>query len=93
MQQHDLELEKNEALKKEGKFDEAFATTHNTFAGFPYDFQPKNTFEDPPEVREKFWHQILNEQGGFRYWLNGYKDIFFNPEANLEVRASNDHEV
>ena len=85
MNQHDLEREKNEQLKREGKFDEAFETTPHTFAGFNYDFLPKKTWDDPPEERKKVYHDLLVSKGGFHYWLNTYSDMLYDREANLEV--------
>ncbi|KAK3696421.1 hypothetical protein LTR37_017992 [Vermiconidia calcicola] len=52
-----------------------------TFAGFPYDFSEKNTFDDTPEEREKFY-QKLWDNGGFEYWLATYKDMLFDWDAN-----------
>jgi hypothetical protein len=43
-----------------------------TFAGFPYDFVDKNTFDDSPEEREKFYQNL---------WDNGM------PIAQLEYVA------
>lgn len=86
MNQTPLEEDRNEQLKKEGKFDEAFGSCYNTFAGFHYDFIEKNTFDDSPEEREKFFHHLLIEEGGFRFWLNTYKDMLFDSKANREVR-------
>lgn len=86
MNQHGLELEKNEQLKEEGKFEEAFKSTKNTFAGFTYDFLPKKTFDDSPEERKKVYQELLIDGGGFRFWLNNYNDLFFDQKANLEVR-------
>ena len=77
--------DENEQLKKDGKFDEAFKTCYTTFAGFQYDFSEKNTFDDPPEEREKFYRKLLIEEGGFRYWLNTYKDMLFDEKANMEA--------
>jgi len=85
MNQHPLDEKEEEKKKAEGKYDEAFEATRKTFAGFAYDFIDKNTFDDTPEEREKFYHKILVEQGGFRYWLNTYKDMLFDQKANDEA--------
>jgi len=77
--------EKEEVKKKaDGKYEEEFEKTRKTFSGFTYDFVEKNTFDDTPEDREKFF-QSLFDQGGFRYWLSGYKDLFFDLKANEEA--------
>ncbi|KAI9717699.1 MAG: hypothetical protein M1828_007102 [Chrysothrix sp. TS-e1954] len=85
MNQKPLIYDENEQLKREGKFDEAFKTCYTTFAGFSYDFNEKNTFDDSPEDREKFYRKLLIEEGGFRYWLNTYKDMLFDEKANMEA--------
>ena len=85
MNQHPLEFDANEKLKAEGKFDEAFKETYNTFAGFHYDFQDRNTFDDSPEERKAFFHDLLITKGGFRYWLNTYADMLFDEKANREA--------
>ena len=85
MNQQPLEHDRNEQLKREGKFDEAFAATPNTFAGFNYDFTQRNTLDDTPEEREKFYHKLLIEDGGFKFWLNTYKDMLYVEDANMEV--------
>lgn len=85
MNQKKLDPKEEEENKKSGKYEEAMKTTYNTFAGFTYDFAQKNTFDDTPEEREKFFHKLLIEQGGFRYWLNTYKDMLFDQKANDEA--------
>lgn len=85
MNQRKLDPAEEEKKKKEGKYDEAFAATRKTFAGFTYDFIEKNTFDDTPEEREKFYHHLMVEEGGFRFWLNTYKDMLFDEKANNEA--------
>ena len=85
MNQHPLEDDATEQLKKEGKFDEAFNECYNTFAGFQYDFNPKKTFDDSPEERKAFFHDLLITKGGFRFWLNTYSDMLFDEKANREA--------
>lgn len=85
MNQKPLKYDETEQLKREGKFKEAFDKTYNTFAGFAYDFQDKKTFDDSPEERERFFHNLLVDEGGFRFWLNTYSDMLFDEKANYEV--------
>nr|POE51875.1 baeyer-villiger monooxygenase [Quercus suber] len=85
MKQRKLDPDEEERKKKNGDYDKAFADTRKTFAGFTYDFIEKNTFDDPPEEREKFFHKLMVEEGGFRYWLNTYKDMLFDQKANDEA--------
>lgn len=85
MNQLPLEHDANELLKKEGKFDEAFEACRHTFAGFTYTFVDKKTFDDDPETRRAFYHDLLITKGGFRFWLNNYSDLFFDEAANREA--------
>lgn len=48
---------------------EYFKHRMTTFAGFPYDFADKNTHDDSPEEREKFFEKL---------WSNG-ETIFSHP--------------
>jgi len=85
MNQRMLDPKEEEENKKNGAYEAAFAKTYKTFAGFTYDFQERNTFDDSPEDREKFFHRLMVEEGGFKFWLNGYKDLFFDMKANEEA--------
>src|SRR3954452_2823274 len=73
MNQRKLDEREEEKNKAEGKYEGAFAKTDKTFAGFDYDFSEKKTFDDSPEEREKFFHKLLIEEGGFRFWLKPIK--------------------
>lgn len=46
-----------------------------TFAGFPYDFSEKNTFDDSPEEREAFYQKLWDNGMFWRYSLNGPDSI------------------
>jgi len=85
MNQHPLDPEEEERKKANGDYEKAMNDTRKTFSGFTYDFVDKNTFDDSPEERERFYHYLMVEQGGFRYWLNTYKDMLFDQEANDEA--------
>ncbi|KAI9671786.1 MAG: hypothetical protein M1831_003314 [Alyxoria varia] len=85
MNQQPLEHTRNEQLKKEGKFDEAFDMTYKTFAGFQYDFVDRNTFDDTPEERQEFYNHLLHDIGGFAFWLSTYKDMLYDEKANMEA--------
>ncbi|GKU12213.1 unnamed protein product [Fusarium langsethiae] len=73
--------EEQNAAKK--FYPELFRYREECFAGFHYDWYEKNTFDDTPEEREKFYEQVWAD-GGFRYWVALYKDNLFNAEANTE---------
>ncbi|KAK6441046.1 hypothetical protein LTR95_002727 [Oleoguttula sp. CCFEE 5521] len=82
MNQQKLDPEEEDRKKKNGDYEKAFEDTRHTFSGFRYDFIEKNTFDDSAEDREKFYNNLMNEQGGFRFWLNTYKDMLFDQDAN-----------
>jgi cation diffusion facilitator CzcD-associated flavoprotein CzcO len=85
MNQRKLDPKEEEERKKSGEYEKAFDQCYKTFAGFTYDFLEKNTFDDTPEEREKVYHNLMVEQGGFRFWLNTYKDMLYSQEANDEA--------
>ena len=85
MNQRQLNPAEEEKKKAAGVYEAEFAKTRETFAGFTYTFLEKNTFDDTPEEREAQYHKLLVEEGGFRFWLNTYKDMLFDPKANDEA--------
>ncbi|KPI44383.1 Baeyer-Villiger monooxygenase [Cyphellophora attinorum] len=85
MNQRKLDPEEEERKKKDGTYEAEIEKTRHTFAGFTYDFLKKKTMEDTPEDREKFYHKLLIEEGGFRFWLNTYDDMLFDKDANYEA--------
>jgi hypothetical protein len=54
-------------------------------SGFNFDFAEKATFDDNPEERTAFFHKLMYEKGGFRYWLATYPDIYTDEKANYEA--------
>src|SRR5215510_14123141 len=52
-----------------------------TPAGFPYDFDARNTFDVPKEKRLAFYEELW-AQPGFTKWLSNFHDIMTNPDAN-----------
>jgi cation diffusion facilitator CzcD-associated flavoprotein CzcO len=85
MNQQKLDPEEEDRKKKNGDYEKAFEDTRKTFSGFRYDFVEKDTFDDSAEDREKFYHNLMVEQGGFRFWLNTYQDMLFDQKANDEA--------
>jgi len=61
-----------------------FELREKCFGGFFFTFSEKNTFDDTPEEREAFFHELW-DHGGFRYWLGNYKDYLYDAKANREV--------
>lgn len=85
MNQRPIDEEENKKMKDDGRYEAAFLNCHQTFAGFDYDFQDRKTFDDTPEERKAFYHWLLVEEGGFRFWLNTYSDMLKDEKANMEA--------
>ena len=85
MNQKKLDPKEEQEKKDSGYYEQEIEKTRKTFAGFTYDFLKKKTFEDTPEDREKLYHKLLIEEGGFRFWLNTYDDMLFDMKANDEA--------
>ncbi|KAK7749182.1 hypothetical protein SLS62_008363 [Diatrype stigma] len=81
MRKKNLTVKEQEESKK--YYPELFKYRETNFAGFLYDWYEKNTFDDTPEEREKFYESVWKD-GGFRYWVGVYKDNLFDAEANKE---------
>ncbi|THU89662.1 cyclohexanone monooxygenase [Dendrothele bispora CBS 962.96] len=64
-----------------------FKKRHQTFGGFTYDsVSDKTTFGVSPEERRHHYESIWAE-GGFRFWLGNYVDLFTDKAANEEAYA------
>lgn len=63
-----------------------FKRREECFAGFHYDFDPRDTFDATPEEREQLYDELF-EEGGFKFWLGNFKDYFFDMEANKSAYA------
>ncbi|EXJ95279.1 hypothetical protein A1O1_00399 [Capronia coronata CBS 617.96] len=85
MNQRLLDPKEEEEKKKNGTYEREIEKTRHTFAGFTYDFVQRNTFDDTPEEREKLYHKLMVEEGGFMFWLATYKDMLFDLKANEEA--------
>lgn len=77
-------LDREEQMRAKGDYPRVFRDRMKTFAGFSFDFAQKNTFDDSPEEREKFYEKLW-EEGGFQFWLATYKDMLFDMDANQEA--------
>lgn len=85
-------LTKEEQDEAKADYAELYKYRMTTFAGFGYDFVDKNTFDDSPEERRKFYEELW-EAGGFRFWLSTYKDMLFDNDANNEGTSSKQRET
>jgi cation diffusion facilitator CzcD-associated flavoprotein CzcO len=65
-------------------YPQLFDMRERCFAGFTYDFNERNTFDDTPEEREAFFESLW-KRGGFALWLGGYKDYLFSQKSNREA--------
>jgi cation diffusion facilitator CzcD-associated flavoprotein CzcO len=81
MGQVPVSKELQEEMKNDGTYETVFRRLRNTHAAFTFDLTETATFDDPPDVREAFF-ESLYENGGFAFWLGGYKDMFTSQAAN-----------
>lgn len=71
MRQWNLDPVEEKKKKDNGEYDEIFKLCRKSFTGFQYTFGDKNTFDDTPEEREKFYAGLW-EEGGFQPLLKTY---------------------
>ena len=67
--------------ERRGRYEEIIRNIRASYFGFELDFIPKSVLEVPPEEREAVFESMWDE-GGFRFWLGNYQDMFFVREAN-----------
>jgi len=79
MQQKSFTLEDNKKMKEE--YPETFKMRGESFAGFGFDFIPKNATDVSPEERNETYEELW-EAGGFRFWLAVFQDTLFVEESN-----------
>ena len=74
-------LSKEEQDNLKPFYPEILAYRERCFAGFHYDLNERNTFDDSPEEREAFFEDLW-KRAGFSLWLGGYKDYLFDDKSN-----------
>ena len=74
-------LSKEEQDNLKPFYPEILAYRERCFAGFHYDLEERNTFDDSPEEREAFFENLW-KRAGFSLWLGGYKDYLFDDKCN-----------
>lgn len=79
MQQKQLSEEDNRRMQ--AGLPAAFERRGQCFAGFDFDFIPKNAVDSSPEERDAQYEALWNA-GGFRYWLGTFQDTLFDEKAN-----------
>ena len=62
-------------------YDEIFAATRKSFAGFPYSPIDRTTMSVSAEEREAILEGLWAE-GGFKFLWGGFSDLLHDPEAN-----------
>jgi cation diffusion facilitator CzcD-associated flavoprotein CzcO len=77
-------LDAAQQSKEKGGLEKFFADCELTFGGLEYQPTPRNTMDDSPADREKFYERLY-ELGGFRFWFNNYQDLIFDQAANREA--------
>ncbi len=66
---------------RKADYDGIINRIRSSYFGFELDFIPKSVLEVPPEEREAEFERMWDE-GGFRFWLANYQDMFFVRRAN-----------
>ncbi len=84
MRQRKLDDETNRQMKE--TFPERFRKRAETFAGFDYDFIPKNALDVSDRERLATYEDLWN-RGGFFPWIGTYQDVLSNHEANATAYA------
>jgi cation diffusion facilitator CzcD-associated flavoprotein CzcO len=78
------DLNKEEQLAIKSLYPQILSYREKCFAGFDYDLNERNTFDDSPEEREAMFEGLW-KKAGFALWLGGYKDYLFDAKANKEA--------
>jgi cyclohexanone monooxygenase len=79
MRQRKLTRADQAAIKAE--LPDRFAQRGTTFAGFDFDFDPRNAVDLTPEERTAGYERLW-QTGGFRFWLAVFQDTLFDPKSN-----------
>ena len=67
--------------KIKASYHEIFKKCNESTAAFMYDFDPRSVFDVSPEERVARFEELW-AQPGFAKWLNNFRDIMTNREAN-----------
>jgi cation diffusion facilitator CzcD-associated flavoprotein CzcO len=76
-------ITRDEQRRIKDDYDAVFARCRKTFAAFMQEFDPRRTFDVPPDERRAFFEQIWS-QPGFTKWFGAFHDIMTDPAANEE---------
>ncbi|KAJ3898747.1 cyclohexanone monooxygenase [Lentinula edodes] len=84
MRQRKISVEEQKKLKD--LYPILYGRRYQTFAGFPYDLDPKPVADTTPEERALAFEDQW-EKGGFRFWFGSYRELYTNQKFNDEVYA------
>ena len=76
----------DEQAKIKTELPDRFHTRENTFAGFDFDFIPRNAVDLTAEERTAGYEDLWRK-GGFNFWLGVYQDTLFDPASNEHAYA------
>jgi cation diffusion facilitator CzcD-associated flavoprotein CzcO len=79
MGQRKLTPAEQAAIKAE--LPDRFELRGNTFAGFDFDFDPRNAVDLTPEERTAKYESLW-QAGGFRFWLAAFQNTLFDAKSN-----------
>ncbi|MFT4103434.1 MAG: NAD(P)/FAD-dependent oxidoreductase [Burkholderiaceae bacterium] len=79
MQQKQFGAEDNRRMREQ--LPAAFERRGQTFAGFDFDFVPKNAVDLTPQEREAEYERMW-QAGGFHFWLGTFQDTLFDEKSN-----------
>ncbi|XWX01476.1 hypothetical protein V2A60_009504 [Cordyceps javanica] len=82
MRKRALTISEQECNKR--LYKDLFRLREKTFAGFLYDLHERRGLEDTPESREAYFTDLWTD-GGFRFWVGSYKDLFLDARTNNEA--------
>ncbi|KAJ3792681.1 cyclohexanone monooxygenase [Lentinula aff. detonsa] len=84
MRQRKISVEEQKKMKD--LYPILYRRRYQTFAGFPYDLDPKPVADTTPEERALAFEDQW-EKGGFRLWFGSYTELYTNQKFNDEVYA------
>ncbi|KAJ3780794.1 cyclohexanone monooxygenase [Lentinula aff. detonsa] len=82
MRQRKISVEEQKKMKT--LYPILYRRRYQTFAGFPYDLDPKPVADTTPEERALAFEDQW-EKGGFRLWFGSYTELYTNQKFNDEV--------
>lgn len=84
MNQHGMDAETENRLKKDGDYERSFKLRRETFSGLDFDWYDKDGDEENAEQKKELFEKLW-AAGGFRIWLSNYRDLLLNRKVNDEV--------